>query len=212
MSDTGVNSFWQIIPNVVTAGAAAAAVWYARSGLNTWRKQLKGTAEFELARSLLAQTYQLRDSIHILRTPTVSEPQVEKDHADVEEKSILEKSHLAYLRGLEKRWAQVQDSSRELELLLIEAESLWGNESRNKFSQLFGLKHTLHSAINMYFRAHSMPNGLKQSSLDLVEQKILYEMIIDHSSEDGPDDFNKRIKAALKPIEHQLRPYLNRDR
>ena len=210
MSDAG---FWEIAPNVVTAGAAVAAVLYARSGLNTWRKQLKGTADFELAHSLLSKTYQLRDSIDKLRAHFMPTAEISEDDPAVKNLTPQERDHLAFQRGLEARWSLVQESGRGMEPLLVEAESLWGHEAREKFNALFKVTHDLRFAINMYLRANnpSIPEQLRQKALDWNADRKIDEIIFDHSSRDNPDEFNKKLEQAIKPVENELRPHLNRD-
>ncbi|OQY20711.1 MAG: hypothetical protein B6I35_10155, partial [Anaerolineaceae bacterium 4572_32.2] len=58
--------------DVVTILAALVAATVAIMGLRTWRKQLRGKTEYELARRLLRSVYRVRDAIRIVRNPFIS--------------------------------------------------------------------------------------------------------------------------------------------
>ena len=52
------------IANVVTAIATGAAVGVAGWGLQAWKKELKGRADFEAARAMAKATYGLREALN----------------------------------------------------------------------------------------------------------------------------------------------------
>ena len=47
--------------DIALAGAAIVTATVAIKGLNTWARQLRGTADFETARAMSKVTYKLRD-------------------------------------------------------------------------------------------------------------------------------------------------------
>ena len=61
-----------IIKDVITAGAALVAAYIGWQGLATWRKQLKGRTEYELARRLLSSIYKIRNYVSYFRNPFMS--------------------------------------------------------------------------------------------------------------------------------------------
>jgi hypothetical protein len=58
-----------IIKDAVLTGAAIVAGYVGLRGLGTWRRQLKGNTEYELAKSLLKAVYELREAIVSARFP-----------------------------------------------------------------------------------------------------------------------------------------------
>ena len=55
--------------DALTALAAVGAVVIGGLGLSTWRRQLKGHAEYELARRVLRALYTARDNLFHVRSP-----------------------------------------------------------------------------------------------------------------------------------------------
>ena len=60
------------LKDVTVAGAAALTAWAAVIGLSKWRRELKGTTEFDLAFDLAEATYRLPDELRACRSPLVS--------------------------------------------------------------------------------------------------------------------------------------------
>src|SRR3972149_3543256 len=58
--------FLATIIGVIIAGAG---VYFAASGLSTWRDQLHGRTEYDLARRYLRSTYKVRDALQRVRSP-----------------------------------------------------------------------------------------------------------------------------------------------
>lgn len=196
-----------MLPDFVTAGAAVAAVIYARSGLHTWKQQLRGSSEFELAHSLLTESYRLRDSIESARSPFMSAPELKADDPEAAGLNPSERSHLSFARGLETRWERVSEAARGLDPLLIQAESLWGREVRDKFSPLRKMAYELRFAMDMYLRAHDprIPADSRKPTLDYCQENNIDEIVFNHSTEAKPDKFSLKLIRAVKPIEDELR-------
>lgn len=59
------------VADVLTALGALAAAAVAGLGLATWREQLKGRTEYDLARRMLKKTYRLREAVRAARSPLI---------------------------------------------------------------------------------------------------------------------------------------------
>jgi hypothetical protein len=60
---TGIQDIVTLFKDLATIFAAVAAGIIAIMGYNAWKKQLRGKAEYELARRLLRNVYRVRDAI-----------------------------------------------------------------------------------------------------------------------------------------------------
>lgn len=58
----------EIVNTLVIVGGAMIAV----VGVNAWKKQLKGSTEYELAKRYLKSVYKIRDAIKYVRNPFIS--------------------------------------------------------------------------------------------------------------------------------------------
>jgi hypothetical protein len=70
----GILGFVQadLLSNTLQTLATVAAVTVGYMGLSTWKKQLKGKTEYQLARRCLIGIYKLRDAINEVRHPLIS--------------------------------------------------------------------------------------------------------------------------------------------
>src|SRR4051812_35656253 len=61
-----------VLKDVATIAGACVAIYVALHGLSTWRRQLVGNAQHELARRLLRSAYKIRDGLMALRNPMIT--------------------------------------------------------------------------------------------------------------------------------------------
>ena len=59
------------IKDVLIGGAAIATASVAVIGLKSWSRELRGRADFEVARGLIRATYKLRDELRASRAPFI---------------------------------------------------------------------------------------------------------------------------------------------
>src|SRR5260370_33027340 len=69
-----------IIKDVAVAIAAAVTATVAVKGLSSWNRELKGKANFDVARALAKATYKLRDDIKNCRSPFLSVREFPNDY------------------------------------------------------------------------------------------------------------------------------------
>jgi hypothetical protein len=117
-----------VVKDLALAVAALATAYFAARGLKTWREELRGKADFEVARALARATLKVRDEIASARSPftyTTDSPL-----ADPEGKA-WERARL-----FRERWAPVEAALREFDASAIESEALWGKEIRERTQAL----------------------------------------------------------------------------
>ncbi len=172
----------------VIALATASGVIVARMGLNTWKEQLKGTTEYDLARRLLLQLYKVRDAIGYVRNPflLVSEAGEPKDTVPWE------------VAAYENRWKGVREGMIELEAIALECEVIWGKEVIQLKEKLTKQVISLNQAVGAYIRAAS--DIRFQKDFERLEN-ILYAR-----GED--DEFDKILTSVINEIEEYIKPRL----
>lgn len=199
-------AFGKLAPGVAALGAALVA----RSGLNTWRRQLRGQAEYELARRVLRALLRVRDEIGVVRSPVISGGEFwaafKEAGLEAPEGSVsagTKGSELVY----DRRWRRLVTAVTELEAELLEAEVLWGAGSRAPEAELRKCVAELFAAVSMHARMLSSPSP--SSSLTSVvdgQFRTLYRV---HSDAD-PDIFGQRVDKTVTAFEGLLRPHLLR--
>ena len=166
------------------------AVVLAFLGLSTWRRQLRGTHDFELARRTLSNLYVLRDAIINVRNPWMeaSEAGNTDDAPDIPWQSA------AY----QKRWDRVTATKRKLDVSLLEVEAVWGDLLKADYRNLASHISRLFIATRRY--TTSLRPG-EEDVFTLEERNILYSV-------NEEDDYSQTLSTYVGALENKLRDKL----
>lgn len=141
---------FSIVGTFISAFGVFVALYIGLMGLATWRRQIKGTGDHELARKVLIELYKYREAIERVRSPAMWAYEVGLEIAEVNEK----KPSIKWFQGMSESYSRqlsLVDSVRgPLNVVLMEAEALWGGDLKGLFSVLFTLQHELVVYINFY--------------------------------------------------------------
>jgi hypothetical protein len=106
--------FFDVLKDIVLAGAAAVTAWVAVKGLQKWREELRGRADFDVARGLARATYKVRDDLAACRMPLIRTSEFPDGYS-----SIANDDHAARVSALahvyNNRWKPVTDALREFD-------------------------------------------------------------------------------------------------
>jgi hypothetical protein len=178
-------------------------------GVNTWRRQLKGQVEYDLARRLLRLTFQYRDAIDRVRNPFIYSyemPEPPLDQAAHMNRDQIEFYGLS--KAYKKRWDGVVETRNALYPDLLEAEALWGRELGQHFSVLFGLETELSQYISYYLRLRNpdAPRHDKEAIAEIHKGKrdVMYGVLGTN------DEYKKDFSEGIKQIETYLKTHLQR--
>lgn len=199
-----------VIRDLVTIVSLIVAACVAIKGLQTWRSQLTGTAEYDLAKRILKATYKLRNALESVRNPlmTVGEIShaVKEANIDTDPKSS-EYSSKSNAAVYSIRWKKVTESLAELQEEAIEAEALWGSTVGKQILEIRSSVMKLYSALNIYL-AYSNRSTTPEQYAEVVKkfEKIVYKM----TDEETSDEFSTDLIKAIDKIENLVKPYLKR--
>jgi hypothetical protein len=178
-----LQSYVTLIKDILTGLAAAVAAYVGFIGLQTWKKQLRGKTEYELAQRLLRATYQFREALTFARSPI---PREISKAATLYEKVVRE-----------KRQPTVREASIELEAIFLEAEIIWGPVVQQYKTPLLHCADTLLSAIERHFALRQHP----EIKIPDAEMKRISD-IIRYLPNDSANFFSREIKEAVRNIEN----------
>jgi hypothetical protein len=191
---------YALAKDALQTSLAIIGVWIAASGLNTWKKQIKGSKEMNAAHDLHLSTLKLREAIKHVRNPWRWPSEDERAIKFLKEKypgkSDEELKKDAESGVYEVRWQQITDAYANAEAHLLLGEVLWGTEIPTLFKPLTKKIQELNLALNQYFS----PKDLRVK--DLSE---LREVIYDGSREDHLDVFMRDVDLAIKDLETYLK-------
>lgn len=184
-----MDNFIDLFDLLVNIGTLIVA-WLA---LSTWKKQLKGTDEYQLLKKLLIATYEVEEKIKFVRNPMVT---MKKE--DIETSSKLDVEMNIY----NERYNALVKEYLILKPLVLEANFYWDkNNIKALFTPLEGIIGELRGAIWMHFWVKGAYDPYNKPMID-AERKIKNdEIIYDTSSKTEPDEFTRKVSLIILDIE-----------
>jgi hypothetical protein len=195
------------VEHIVVIVAAAITAIAAVLGVNTWRRQLRGQAHYEVARGALRAVYRVWDSVALVRSPFMSSGEMAAAIAEVEPdpKNLQGETDEARIRavaaGYQVRWRAVASAMSDLDLARVEAEALWGTEAAECLAAIRKCVHELNAALTMYLRRQRNAwRGGASANFDEGIERIVFGA--------GEDEFQGKVRAAVETAEAFFRPTL----
>lgn len=197
-----------MLSDVAVGMAAVVAAYVAWRGLKTWKEQLSGTSEYELARRVLRALYTHRNAINGVRHPFMSVEEMPEPE-DAGEMSREQVRHHGIAKAYQARWDRVMAARRELDAELLEAEVLWGAELGSRFKAIDALERELFVAVGTHVQQHDP--ALHARRREALERRAATRRdVLFGNFDDGPDPYLREYVAADRAIEDYLRPHLRR--
>jgi hypothetical protein len=198
------------LKDLITIASLTTGALVAIMGLHTWRRQLRGTANYELAKRLLKATYQVRDALQSVRSPLITAG--EFAHAVKEAQLAIKPGDENYHADssaavYQLRWKPVIEAYQALELEAVEAETLWGSKARAATNTIRKSINSLSSALDLYLR-DMQPQGAR--ILDNASRETFRRIVYSVSQNPDEDPFLRDLTAAIASIEAFAKPYLTR--
>ncbi|MGH7788575.1 MAG: hypothetical protein ACRERC_17020 [Candidatus Binatia bacterium] len=196
------------VANVFVAAAAGVGAFTAWRGLNTWRAELRGRNEYDLARRVLLALYRTREAIQAARSPSMSSVEYESrpDRRPHDRPWSGKDMRYAY----QQRWSRISAALVELDADLLEAEALWGATLKNPRTNLQKCLAELGVNITKHLRAHAPDDLPFLERKPMTPDEIEANDAIVWNLGEGNDVFGDRVAAAVHEFEAVLRPHLRR--
>ena len=192
---------WLLIKDVLTFILTIFGLYIAGSGLLTWKKQMKGTKEFETAYNLNYSILKLREALKQVRHPAIWPSESAKAIKFAREKypeksdSELEKDAHAYV--YEMRWEQISKASTEMESHLLAAEVLWGEELLDLTKPLYKKISELNTSLKKTFQ-HIPEKSVEDYT---KRDEVIYGGLEDEEN----NGFSKELNFVIRTIEEYLK-------
>ena len=187
----------------ITAVAAAAAAFFAYRGLRSWQHQMKGTAEYRLAKELMKAVYRVREAFMHVRNPAIFSYEYPQEMLDTwgYPSSALQAEATEYVYN--NRWKRLHEAFVTLEEKNLDAQVEWGSQYSEVIKPLRKCRVELQLAIR------DIVDGLKPNAKPSTEaaKERDAKSVIYHIDPDSPDDrFTPEIEEAIRQFENRLRP------
>jgi hypothetical protein len=196
------------ITNIISAIAAVMVAFIAWKGLNTWKEQLRGNAEYENGRKLLSAVYKIRNTVDQVRNPFASAGEIGSalKAAGYDVKFRDDDYHWKSQQALYLlRWNKVLEAITELDLAALEAEVFWGKDITEKLDILRRLLHKLIITINAYIKELEHPRRRDITEEEIMETNGILYALEKSANEGYSADFSEAIKQIEDFIRERLR-------
>lgn len=206
-----IQPYLALLKDIITIASLITAGIVAIKGLRTWRHQLRGTADYELAKRILKATYRLRDALQTVRNPLIPAGEIDSaiKEMQIDIKSPEERFGKAVIGAVyQQRWKYVQECYQALEVEALEAETLWGPGAREAILAIRENVNSLLAALHLYLRDEMQPHGHR--ILDDAGRESVERIVFSMSSNPAEDKYLGKLEAAIGQIEKIVRPRLIR--
>ncbi len=181
---------WSLTKDVFSIIGTIGALTIGSIGLLTWKRQLQGTSEYELAKKAILKTYEVEQAIQSVRNPMLhlNKEEVEAGRRLEEEQKIYDE-RMSYLYS---KWA-------ELQTIRLEAKVIWPMKAHNSFEDIQTIIGELRGEIWLHFwlkGAYAGPGATVDNNPERVAEnnKIVY-------FESDEDDFSLKVKDSVLKVE-----------
>lgn len=203
---TDIAEALSIAKDIALAVAGVTGTIVAVKGLGTWKRQLRGQNDYEVARKVLRCTYQYRDAFAAARSPIMWSDEA-APFPDEKEVEAAHGHNLEQQRRYRRRFRTLSEAGRALEAELLEAEVLWGSEVVSLSRPLWGAATDLNGAIAALFQPTFGPAPHAERAR-LVEEAERRSEILYARGQQDEDPFRKRIEDAVAAIEQVFRKHI----
>lgn len=166
-----------VIKDVIVASAAIATSFVAWRGVEKWRSEESGKADFDLARRLGKAVYKYRDALRAARTPLVSRSEYPADFNHGGASTAELEAAWSYI--FRARWKPLQEAAAEVRLLSHEVAALWGEQAHQAVDEL------LRSANVVYFSMVSYVANEKSGGKNFANMPEVASRIADQLFDSG---------------------------
>ncbi|MCD6299940.1 MAG: hypothetical protein J7L78_02065 [Dehalococcoidales bacterium] len=196
-----------LISDIAIGASAIFVAVMAFLGLQTWRKELTGKAEFDLAHNLMLTGFKLKAHFEDARNPftysTESAGRSRQEDETPNVSQVLDEwyARASRLKPLQEDLIKIQEASWEAQILLSEDSSKSISEAVTAYRRSFG---ELSSAIYSYFEERRREVVSRGANIDHTWLKELHQTIYSPTG----DNISKQIDKATAKLESTLQAYV----
>lgn len=199
------------LKDVALGGAAIVTATVAVRGLKKWREELRGKADFDVARGLARAIYKVRDAIQACRAPLIRGAEYPAGYQAPDPNhppnARVEAEALAHVYN--NRWQRVLAALQEFDAQTLEAEALWGADIRESTQALRACATTLFVSID------AIIDDRRAGGAHFEQDRMFGRRMRAnaHAAANATDnDLSNEITAAVSALEAKLRGHLTRPR
>ncbi|MBC8783640.1 hypothetical protein [Pseudomonas fluorescens] len=200
---------FSIVGTVVSAIGVFLVFCIGLAGLVTWRRQLKGTADHDLARRVLVDLYGYRECIKYVRSAHNWVKDTTLPENEVDGLSSSQIGYRGNLQAYGRRLESIKTKRVILGPALLESEAVWGTELKKLFESLYAFEFELETYVVMYLATLNPDED--RHMVDAYRSAISSRRdVLRYIESNEPDIFNDEFDSAIRLIEVFLKAKLIR--
>lgn len=199
----------QIVESLAVIAAALVAIY----GISSWRREMKGRKEYELAEEVLALFYEAKDRISAIRSPLgrsdEGKSRQTSPEESPEEKDAFDRAYVVF-----ERYQKHQETFNRLHMLRYRFMALFGREKAKPFDDINKIitKITTAAGILGHYWARLSKTHLPMNEKkyeNLIKQIEKYRSVIWLGFE--PDPIAPKVDKLIEEIEKTCEPILRKE-
>ncbi|NVM53142.1 MAG: hypothetical protein HWN66_05525 [Candidatus Helarchaeota archaeon] len=196
----------RVLESLAVIAAALVAIY----GISSWRREMKGRKEYELAEEVLTLFYEAKDKISAIRNPLSwsGEGQSRKASPEEkpEEKEAFDRAHIVF-----ERYQRYQETFNRLHALHYRFKTIFGRDKVKPFDDLNKIVRDIHTAATMlghyWVRLSKTHLPMNEREYDRLIKNIQeYETVIWAGFD--PDPIAPKVESLIEEIEKICEPIL----
>ncbi|NKC10748.1 MAG: hypothetical protein GKR94_00640 [Gammaproteobacteria bacterium] len=181
-------------------------IWGCCLWSNKWKRELQGKVYLETSKQLLTALYGVRNNFEIVRSGWRDVSEFPEDYIKNKKASSrdpeIEADALWYL--YKNRLSPLTEAMNSLDVCLLEAEALWGEEVREQGRKINGCYNRLVRSIKEVVAMEYRGGGVGESNAT----KGYKDDVI--ASRESSDELSNQLTEAINYFESITRKHLNR--
>ena len=169
---TTLQEWVSLVQSIVTTVAVGCTAWAGIRGLDTWRRQLHGTANLKMGRKLLLAMFQTREELLAMFVRVFPPSEVIEARQRIANGDANDLNMELY----NFRWQAIVATLPAYETICVEAEALWGADIRTHVATFSGEINKFRRDLDLYLAVNTNNPGqeeLRDKALGEGTQKAL---------------------------------------
>ena len=195
-----------LVKDIALTTAGVTGTYVAIRGLSTWRRQLRGQTDYDVARKVLRCTYRFRDAFEAARSPFMWPSEMVPLPDEPPSEAHAQQTHQQQ-RGYRRRLQALWEAGRSLDAELLEAEVLWGGNAGDLSRPLWNAAIDLETAIGQLLEPRETPVPPSEREEWAAERKAIRATVYARGRNDA-DPFRTQVRQAVAAIETVVRRHI----
>lgn len=192
---------WPVFKEALLVVCAVTGTGVGVVGLSTWRRQLRGTADFEVARSALRALLRVRPAFSFVRSRGIFAAELQDREGERRAGSADRYCDEEQVFGA--RWQHLSAALADLEAAVVEAEVLWGQDIQRLIDPIRSCVRDLSSALDEFLTLARDGDLFDRSEAVKIRKRFLQPL-------NGDDALSALLADAVRNVEKEMRNHLKR--